>query len=66
MHDELTAIERQNMLEEINNLKAMFKDMESDFEKCAKGISPCFFCANDDTCNCSDSKHCNFVWKTHN
>ncbi len=66
MHNELTAIERQNMLDEIVNLKIMFRDMESDFKKCAKGISPCFFCANDDTCTYVDGKHCNFVWKTHN
>lgn len=66
MHNELTAIERQNMLEEIANLKTMFQDMESDFEKCARGISPCFFCASDDICDCSDSQRCNFVWRTHN
>ena len=48
------------------NLETMLKDMESDFAECARGVSPCFFCANDETCNCSDDKDCKFVWKPHN
>ena len=66
MHNELLAMERKNMREEVDSLKTMLKDMESDFQQCAKGISPCFFCLNDETCDCSDNNHCNFVWKPHN
>ena len=43
-----------------------FEAMQADFAKCAKeGVSPCFFCANDETCN-GTSKDCNFVWSEHN
>lgn len=60
---EQLARERQSMLDEISKLKSQLTAMESDFTKCAKdNISPCFFCANDDTCR----DECNFKWKTHN
>ena len=64
MKYEQEARERQGMLDEITQLKTMLKDMEVDFVKCAHGISPCFFCANDDTCT-GCPKDCNFVWKNH-
>ena len=66
MQHELFAMERQAMKDRINELETMFKDMEADFAKCAKGnISPCFFCANDNLCpGCP--KDCNFVWAKHN
>ena len=52
MHHELQAMERQGMEERINNLEMMMKAMQSDFAKCAKDdISPCHFCANDETCS---------------
>lgn len=60
------VLERQGVLEEVNKLVAMFKDMESDFAKCAQGKSPCFFCANDETCECTNDKDCNFKWQPHN
>ena len=42
-----------------------FKTMQDDFAKCAKeNISPCFFCANDETCS-GESKDCRFVWGEH-
>ena len=66
MHHEQEAMERQNMLDEINILKTMLQDMESDFLKCAKGRSPCFFCAHDDTCTCTNDSDCNFKWLPHN
>lgn len=53
------------MEERINSLETQLKDMHSDFEKCAKGISPCFFCAKDDTCT-GCPKDCDFVWQPHN
>jgi hypothetical protein len=66
MHYELPAIEREAMRERINELEAMFEDMHSDFAKCARGnISPCFFCANDKTCN-GCPENCNFIWEKHN
>ena len=65
MRYEQEAMERQGMLAKINNLEAMLKAMESDFAKCAHGISPCVYCANDRTCN-SCVKYCNFVWDKHN
>ena len=47
--------------------EAKFKAMQSDFAKCAKeDISPCFFCANDDTCTCTNDADCNFKWQPHN
>ena len=66
MHHELLAIERQNMQNKIDCLQTMLKDMESDFAKCAQGVSPCFFCANDDTCTCTSEKCSNFKWQPHN
>ena len=65
MHHELQAMERQAMKEHIENLETQLKDMHSDFEKCARGISPCFFCASDDTCT-GFPGGCNFVWLPHN
>ena len=47
-------------------LESMLRDMESDFAECARGVSPCFFCANDETCNCPENANCNFVWQPHN
>lgn len=66
MKYEQEARERRGMEDRISNLNAMLKAMQSDFAQCAKGVSPCFFCANDETCNCSDDKDCNFVWAKHN
>ena len=64
MRYELEAKERQNMLNEIQRLNTMLHDMESDFAECARTRkSPCFFCANDDTCDCQS---CNFKWQRHN
>jgi hypothetical protein len=66
MHNELFAMERQAMKERINELETMFYNMHADFAKCARGnISPCFFCANDNTCT-GCPKDCNFVWEKHN
>lgn len=65
MQHELHAMERQAMREQIDNLEKQLKDMHADFEKCAHGISPCFFCANDDKCT-GCPKDCNFVWLPHN
>ena len=63
MHHELQALERQGMLEKINSLQVMLKDMESDFAECARARkSPCFFCANNDSC---DYQSCNFKWIPH-
>lgn len=64
MHHELPAMERQAMKEQIRSLEAQLKDMHSDFEKCAHGVSACFFCANDNTCS-GCIKDCNFVWAKH-
>lgn len=66
MYYEQLARERQSMLDEISNLKAQLMAMESDFDKCGKGTSRCFFCANDDSCDCVDDKKCTFKWKAHN
>ena len=64
MKYEQEARERQNMQDEIDNLKTMLKDMEADFAECARtSKSQCFFCANDDTC---DGRDCQFVWQPHN
>ena len=65
MRYEQEARERQGMLDEISKLKTMLKDMEADMAQCAKGISPCFFCAQDDTCS-GCPKDCNFKWQPHN
>lgn len=66
MHHEQLAMERQAMREQINNLETMLKAIKSDFAKSARGISPCFFCAKDDSCQCVDDKKCDFVWNEHN
>ena len=65
MHNELQAMERQAMEAHINHLEALFESMQSDFAKCAKdNISPCHYCANDETCSgCPET--CNFVWNKH-
>ena len=63
MYYEQLARERQNMQDEIANLKSQLHDIESDFAECARTRkSPCFFCANDDTC---DGQSCNFKWMPH-
>lgn len=64
MDHELHAMERQGMLESIANLKSQLAAMESDFARCARGISPCFFCANDDICTGTTEK-CQFKWESH-
>ena len=67
MDYEQIAMERKNMNEEINRLQTMLKDMEADFAECARtGKSYCFFCANDDTCTCTNDADCNFKWQSHN
>lgn len=48
------------------NFEQMFRDMEDDFAKCAQGKSPCFFCAHDETCTCTNDADCNFKWQPHN
>lgn len=65
MGHDLHAMERQGMLDEIANLKSQLTDMESDFARCAQGISPCFFCANDDTCT-GTPETCKFKWMNRN
>lgn len=66
MHHELQAMERQAMRERINELETLLDNMQADFAKCAKNnTSPCFYCANDETCSgCPND--CNFVWAKHN
>ena len=65
MHHEQLAMERQAMRERINELETAFKNMHSDFAKCAKGgISPCFFCENDEICN-GCPENCNFKWHSN-
>ena len=66
LHEQL-AIERHNKKEEIDRLIKMLCDMESDWRECARtGKSPCFFCAHDDTCICTNDADCNFKWQPHN
>ena len=53
-------------MEQNNNFESQLAAMEADFAKCAKdNISPCFFCANDETCN-GFPKDCEFKWIPHN
>ena len=67
MKYEQEAIERQGMLDEINKLKKKLSNMESDWATCARtGKSPCFYCANDDTCECTNDAGCCFKWQPHN
>ena len=56
---------RPNEEDRMANLEQMLRAMQADFAQCAKGTSPCFFCANDSTCNCTDDKDCKFVWEKH-
>lgn len=65
MHHELLAKERQAMKEHIKKLETQLKDMHSDFEQCAKGALPCFYCDKTSTCSCRITD-CNFIWKPHN
>lgn len=66
MHYGLQMLERTELEERVRSLETKFNDMHSDFARCAKsGISPCFFCENDEICNgCPDN--CNFKWQAHN
>ena len=65
MHHELAARTKQGMEEQISNLTAQFNAIHADFVKCAKGVSPCYFCANDNSCT-GEPENCNFVWEQHN
>ena len=65
MQYELEARTRQGMEEQIAKLEAQFNAIHSDLAKCARGISPCYFCENDKNCNGLPEK-CNFVWEHHN
>ena len=66
MHHEQEARTRKGMEERIENLNSMLKAMQSDFAKCAKdNISPCHYCANDETCS-GNPQDCNFIWNKHN
>lgn len=52
---------------EVNKLQNMLHDMEADWAECTRtGKSPCFFCANDETCTCTNDADCNFKWQPHN
>lgn len=64
MHHEPETRTRQGMEERIKQLESMLRTMQSDFAECARGVSPCFFCANDETCE--SEKDCNFIWVRHN
>ena len=67
MQHEQAAMERQNMLDKIHSLETMLSDMESDWSECARtGKSPCFFCAHDETCECTNDADCSFKWQPHN
>ena len=67
MTHELEARERQDMLEEIDILNHRLSEMEADWRECARtGKSPCFYCANDETCACTNDADCNFKWQAHN
>ena len=65
MYHEQVAKTKQGMEKRIKELETMLKDMQSDFAKCAQGVSPCFFCENDDACQCSDGCKSEFVWAKH-
>lgn len=64
MHHELEARTRKALEERIENLNKLLLTMQSDFAKCAKGISPCFFCDNDDGCS-GIPENCKFIWIKH-
>ncbi len=67
MKYEQEAMERQGMHDRIHSLEIMLHDMESDWSECARtGKSPCFFCAHDATCTCTNDADCNFKWQPHN
>ena len=67
MKYELEAMERQGMLAQIEDLKQKLHDIEADWNECARtGKSPCFYCANDDTCTCTNDVDCCFKWQSHN
>jgi len=67
MHHEQEALERENLRNRVAELEAHLTNMESDWATCAKtGKSPCFFCANDATCECTNDADCNFKWQPHN
>lgn len=66
MRYEQEARGRHGMADRIKELENMLNDMQSDFAKCAQGKSPCFFCANDDTCECTNDADCKFKWQPHN
>ena len=63
MHHEQAAKTKQGMEKHIKDLEAELNAMYLDFAQCAKGKSPCFFCANDETC--LSENDCNFVWAKH-
>jgi hypothetical protein len=65
MHYGLQMLERTAWEEKFRELETKFSDMHSDFEKCARGTSPCFFCANDEHCVNPDEHGCHFIWKRH-
>ena len=66
MKYEQEAREQQGMESRIKELETMFYSMQLDFAECAKhNISPCHYCANDETCDgCPET--CYFIWKPHN
>ena len=66
MKHELEARTKQGMEEKIHELETILGAINSDFAKCARGTSACFFCANDQHCVDPDKNGCNFIWKTHN
>ena len=65
MYHELEARTRQGMEERIKQLESMLYAMQSDFGECARGKSECYFCANDECCNCKDESECHFIWTRH-
>ena len=66
MQHELEARTRQSMKEQIADLEASLNAIHEDFAKCAKGgISPCYFCANDDNC-AGTPETCKFKWIERN
>jgi hypothetical protein len=66
MKYEQEARERQGIKDKIDELETMLQDIQSDFAECARGVSPCFFCENDDACSCVNDNGCYFKWKQHN
>ena len=67
MKYEQEAMEKKGMEEAIKELRSMLQNMESDWATCARtGKSPCFFCALDETCECTNDADCQFKWQPHN